>query len=160
MKHNVIEDRAGMGHLRLTCTEPGCNGATLVRQPYMNDAQWGQALHVFKQAHPHGGFCEKELKDALNFYGTPKTFDRDGKKGHTVEEAEDWGYNWVEIIESPDGKLIVLTHLTEPHLWADGGEVMETVNAEGLKDALYRAFKEVSWSFPTRPQNVQEWSDV
>lgn len=103
--------------------------------------------------------CEKELKEALNFYGTPTTIERDGKKVYTVEEAVDWCYNWVEVLESGED-LLVLTHTSEPHLWAHGGEVSEFVTAEGLKDALYRAFERVMWSFPTRPKNVQEWSDV
>jgi hypothetical protein len=105
--------------------------------------------------------CEKELKEALNFYGTPTIVKRDGKKVHTVEEAIDWCYNWVEVLEvEPEGDFLVLTHTSEPHLWPYGGEVSEFVPARGLNAALCRAFERVRWSFPTRPKNIQEWSDV
>ena len=53
-QHRVIVDRAGFSQLlRYTCMELECNGATLVRQPYMSDAQWETALIEFKQVHPH-----------------------------------------------------------------------------------------------------------
>ena len=54
MKHHVVADRAGWGeHKRLTCFTLGCHGATIVRQPYMTNAQWAQKVKVFTRIHPH-----------------------------------------------------------------------------------------------------------
>lgn len=52
---DVRIDRAGVGHLRLTCYSCGTTSLhdiTCLRQPYMNDEQWGEKLEAFKAAHP------------------------------------------------------------------------------------------------------------
>lgn len=53
-EHNIVVDTAGFGnHHRLTCRTQGCNGATLIRQPYMTMAQWYEARSEFDVDHPH-----------------------------------------------------------------------------------------------------------
>ena len=51
--HRVVLDYVGFNpRPRLTCMEPGCGGATLVRQPYMNETQWREKKRAFDEAHP------------------------------------------------------------------------------------------------------------
>lgn len=52
-EHEVLQDTAGWGGWpRLTCNSPGCDGATLVRQPYMTQVQWTAARERYLAAHP------------------------------------------------------------------------------------------------------------
>ena len=51
--HDVVRDSAGFHQrTRHTCMFPGCNGATLVRQPYMTNTDWQQAADAFLKQHP------------------------------------------------------------------------------------------------------------
>lgn len=51
-QHDVLLDRAGWsGRARLTCYEPGCNGATLIAQPYMSQSVWDEASAAFLDEH-------------------------------------------------------------------------------------------------------------
>ena len=52
--HLVVSDYAGFFENipRFTCYNPECNCATLVRQPYMNNAIWNQKTDEFRQLHP------------------------------------------------------------------------------------------------------------
>jgi hypothetical protein len=51
--HDVRADTAGWGaHPRLTCYT--CDGATLVRQPFMDEVRWQQEVAEFLRAHPPG----------------------------------------------------------------------------------------------------------
>lgn len=49
-KHIVVEDFAGGGYPRLTCQT--CDDKTLVRQPYMADADWERQKFLFLKEHP------------------------------------------------------------------------------------------------------------
>ena len=53
-EHDVYEDGAGCGgHYRLTCRScPESPGTSQVRQPYMNEGQWQEALRQFRVVHP------------------------------------------------------------------------------------------------------------
>ena len=51
-EHDVVFDRAGWGRWpRYTCFSEGCL-STLVRQPYMTNAQWELAKTAFLTDHP------------------------------------------------------------------------------------------------------------
>lgn len=65
MAHNVELDGAGFfsSRPRLTCYT--CDGATLVRQPYMGDETWREQVEAFSQAHPSQ--AGKRVLAALTF---------------------------------------------------------------------------------------------
>ena len=51
--HDVHLDRVGLAQLeRLTCINCGCNGATLVRRPFVSNAHWDRAAKEFLAEHP------------------------------------------------------------------------------------------------------------
>jgi hypothetical protein len=51
--HDVVRDGAGFhNRTRLTCRTAGCNGATLLRQPFMTESQWQKAKTEFLRQHP------------------------------------------------------------------------------------------------------------
>jgi len=51
--HDVRLDRAGLAQLeRLTCRKYGCNNASLVRQPFMSNADWDRKVKKFLAKHP------------------------------------------------------------------------------------------------------------
>ncbi len=51
--HGVELDYVGFGgYPRLTCMTPGCDGATLIRQPYMTAEQFSDKLKEYDKAHP------------------------------------------------------------------------------------------------------------
>lgn len=51
--HDVEVDFVGVNaRPRLTCMSKGCEGDTLVCQPYMDQAQWDEAVAAFKKKHP------------------------------------------------------------------------------------------------------------
>jgi len=53
-QHRVVYDTAGFNpRQRLTCMEPECKGATLVRHPWMDNKVWDEKLANFKANHPH-----------------------------------------------------------------------------------------------------------
>ena len=61
--HRVVTDTAGWGkHTRLTCMDPECEGATLVRQPWMSDRLWSDNLREFRVKHP----CRDEDMEVLS----------------------------------------------------------------------------------------------
>ena len=104
------------------------------------------------------------MDSIFDFYGTYKTYERNGVKVHTIEEAEDEfmkgaSYNWVEVEEHGENYK-VLTHHTAPHLWGFGGQIVEETKKANLSLAVNRAFRRVRWAFPTRPNNIQAWSDI
>ena len=47
VRHKINQDATSSGHNRISCI---C-GANLVRQPFMNDADWKQATDIFHNAH-------------------------------------------------------------------------------------------------------------
>lgn len=53
LKHSVVLDYAGIFETlpRFTCYNPECNCATLVRQPYMNNAIWNRRVNEFRRSH-------------------------------------------------------------------------------------------------------------
>ena len=51
--HDVRLDYVGMNsHPRFTCYSEGCNGATLVRQPFMDFQGWEKETEEFSAKHP------------------------------------------------------------------------------------------------------------
>ena len=52
-EHDVRLDYPGLiPKPRFTCYTEGCNGATLLRQPYMSFGQWEEATKEFSAKHP------------------------------------------------------------------------------------------------------------
>ena len=52
-QHHVVLDAAGASaRYRLTCTEPECDGATLIAQPFMNQETWDERCVAFLNLHP------------------------------------------------------------------------------------------------------------
>jgi hypothetical protein len=52
MMHEVVRDVSETGHLRLTCVN--CRD-TLVRQPWMTQADWERLAQTFDEQHPEAG---------------------------------------------------------------------------------------------------------
>src|SRR3989344_1099400 len=51
--HDVRLDYVGInGRARFTCYTEGCNGATIVRQPYMTFTVWEETTEHFSKKHP------------------------------------------------------------------------------------------------------------
>jgi len=52
--HNVRLDFVGFNEdrPRLTCFTDGCEGKTILRQPYMNNEQWKKVRDEFLASHP------------------------------------------------------------------------------------------------------------
>ena len=52
-EHDVRLDYPGLNpRPRFTCYTEGCDGATLIRQPYMTFAEWEKATEEFADKHP------------------------------------------------------------------------------------------------------------
>ena len=87
--HSVVLDYAGASENipRFTCYNEECDCATLVRQPYMNNALWNQKLDEFRQLHPfHKALSWAEYKSQMS-----------------MNQLINWmpGYEWIEDNE-PD----------------------------------------------------------
>ncbi len=54
LDHDVRLDYVGMSSIRprYTCYQPGCNGATLLSQPFMDDERWAKEKAVYFAFHP------------------------------------------------------------------------------------------------------------
>ena len=105
----------------------------------------------------------ESVRKILNFFGTPVTVNEGAENEfYSVEEAYDQSsisYYWVMVTppRDPEARFTVKTYDISPHI---GFPDTQLVGEADLEEAVMKAFKLVNWNFPTRPENVQEWSDL